>query len=123
MRAALSLLSFAALRARIERAGTAGGAANAAVARAVRRAVERAARTVPGSACLAQAFTAELMLRRAACQVSTSIGVSSQGEPLPAHAWVESSGIIVTGDVHDLQTYARLVSFGAPSRSSPTGGA
>lgn len=117
VRAGIAVLPFNALRARIERVGTADGDDNLPLAEGVRRAVERATRTIPGSACLAQAFTAEVLLRRMGCQVSTAIGVSSRGAPLPAHAWTESSGIVVTGDADDLHAYARLVTFGAPGRS------
>ena len=120
VRAGLRLLSFRRLRARIERAGGAQGAADELQARAVRRAVDRAARTVPGSACLAQALTAEVMLRRAGCAVRTSIGVSHGGRPLDAHAWVQSAGVLVTGDAEDLGKYTTLLVFGGETTAAGT---
>lgn len=87
--------------------------------RSVRRAVDRAARSIPGSACLAQALTAELMLRRAGQAARVSIGVAPDGMPLNAHAWVESDGFLVTGDHADLTSYRTLVVFGpAPTSGS-----
>ncbi len=112
VRAGLRLLPFRRLRARIERAGDARGLADEEYARAVRRAVDRAARTIPGSACLAQALTAEVLLRRAGRAVRTSIGVSFEGRPLDAHAWVESAGVLVTGDAENLGKYRTLLVFG-----------
>jgi len=119
VRAGLALLSFRALRARVERSGAADGAEDEAYAHAVRRAVDRAARTVPGSACLAQALTAEVLLRRGGRRARTSIGVSAAGAPRSAHAWVESAGVLVTGDAADLQAYSPLLVFGANSNAGP----
>ncbi len=115
MRAGLSVLPFRRLRAFVERAGDANGAEDEHYARAVRRAVGRAARTIPGSACLAQALTAEVLLRRAGRTVRASIGVSCEGRPLEAHAWVESAGVLVTGDAEDLGKYQTLLVFGGAS--------
>lgn len=113
VRLALTLLSFARIRALADRLGrTPAAPADAAFARAVRRAVDRGARTIPGSACLAQALTAELMLRRAGRPVRVSIGVAPDGQPLDAHAWTESAGIVVTGESETLHNYRTLVVFG-----------
>ncbi len=115
VRVGLRLLSFRRLRARIERAGGACGSVDEPFARAVRRAVDRAARSIPGSACLAQALAAEVLLRRGGREVRTSIGVARDGRLLAAHAWVESAGVLVTGDAADLGEYKRLLVFGEPS--------
>jgi transglutaminase-like putative cysteine protease len=88
------------------------------VARAIRRAVDRAARTLPGSDCLPQALTAELMLRRAGLPTRVSIGVASDGQLLSAHAWVESAGFLVTGDSTDLDQFRTLVVYGSESRAT-----
>ncbi len=121
VRAALWLLPFGRLRALIEGLATFGAAAkrapDAARARAVRRAVDRAARTIPGSACLAQALTAELLLRRDGQPARVSIGIAPDGKPLDAHAWVESGGVLVTGDRADLGTYRTLAVFGSDTRA------
>ena len=115
VRLALWLLPFARLRRLIDGLATATKVAPAPpdpiVALAVRRAVNRAARTIPGSACLAQALTAELLLRRRGLPVRASIGVALDGKPLDAHAWVESAGVLVTGDSENLGAYRTLVVF------------
>jgi len=118
VRVALGMLPFAKVRALMDRVATVPMAASdSAVSRAVRRAVDRAARTVPGSACLAQALTAELLLRRAGQPASVSIGVAPDGEPLDAHAWVESNGIVVTGDSADIGRYRTLAVFSSDSQT------
>ena len=122
VRLALWLLPFGTLRALVERVSRAPGATpEPAVARAVRRAVDRAARTIPGTACLAQALTAEVLLRRAGQPARVSIGVAPDGAPLDAHAWVECAGVLVTGDHEDLGSYRTLTVFGpdAPSGGKP----
>lgn len=76
--------------------------------RAVRRALSRASRTLPGSSCLAQSLVAERLLVQGGHPAQLSIGVSRDAGPsgarvdLDAHAWVESGGLLVTGDYpHD----------------------
>jgi len=100
---------------------------DATIAEAVRRAVERAARSLPGSACLAQALTAEVLLRRAGQPVVVSIGVApgigpsgasgaaTVSDPLNAHAWAFSAGVFVAGDRADLSSYRTLAVFGSDS--------
>ena len=123
VRVALWLLPFARLRALMD--GTFLGAParlvepDPASARSVRRAVDRAARTIPGSACLAQALTAEVLLRRAGQPVRLSIGVAPDGQPLDAHAWVESAGVLVTGDSGDLDKYRTIAVFGTGAQEGP----
>ncbi|MDP1891184.1 MAG: lasso peptide biosynthesis B2 protein [Gemmatimonadaceae bacterium] len=100
---------------------------NPATAEAVRRALERAARTLPGSACLAQALTAEVLLRRAGQSVEVSIGVAPGVAPgassvrnlLNAHAWARSAGVLVAGDRADLSSYRTLAVFGSDSWRRP----
>jgi hypothetical protein len=86
--------------------------------RAVRRAVIRATRSLPGSSCLAQSLVAERLLREGGHEVRLSIGVAGHDAPrgagvaLDAHAWVESDGLLVTGDdPHD--RYRVLATFGS----------
>ncbi len=114
VRLLLWLLPFASVRSVVDRWSSADPAApDAAVVRAVRRAVDRAARSIAGSDCLPQALTAEVMLRRAGQRARVSLGVAPDGRPLDAHAWVESAGILVTGDSADLDRYTTLAIFGS----------
>lgn len=118
VRLALRLLAFGKVRMLIDRLAKAPMTAqDPAVARAVRRAVSRAARTIPGSVCLAQALTAELLLRRDGQSARVSIGVALDGKPIDAHAWVESAGVVVTGDSEDLGRYRTLAVFGGDIRA------
>lgn len=92
----------------------------------VRRAVQRATRTLPGTTCLAQSLVAERLLRSAGHAARLSIGIAPEmieGTPavdatttsrrttLDAHAWVESGGVLVTGD-DPHERYQLLASFG-----------
>jgi hypothetical protein len=124
VRVALWILPFGRVRVIVDRLAPAPrpphAAPDATEARAVRRAVDRAARSIPGSACLAQSITAELLLRRAGQMARLSIGVAPDGTPLDAHAWVESAGVLVTGDHADLGRYRTLIVFGD---DAPAGGA
>lgn len=117
VRVALATLSFARVRALVDRLTQRHAVvADAGAARAVRRAVDRAARSVPGSVCLSQALTAEFLLRRAGCAARVSIGVAPDGGPLAAHAWVESAGVLVTGDADDLGRYRTLLVYESAER-------
>ena len=82
---------------------------------AVRRAVARAVRTLPVEAsCLVQAMAAERLLRTAGLEATLHIGVARvepQAPPLDAHAWVESQGVIVAGEL-DHERYAVLIRYG-----------
>ncbi len=126
VRAGLRLFAFTEVRSRIAGAVRRTGAASAESPFAVRRAVLRASRTLPGTTCLAQSLVAERLLRSAGREARLSIGVATAivvGTPaanstatarhgsLDAHAWVESDGVLVTGDdPHD--RYQLLASFG-----------
>lgn len=79
----------------------------------VRRAVIRASRSLPGSTCLAQSLVAERLLLQAGCEARLSIGVArlaGRGS-LDAHAWVESGGMLITGD-DPHQRYEVLATLG-----------
>lgn len=61
-----------------------------------------ARRVVPGATCLPQALAAEALLIRAGLPVKLRIGVvKTDSGRLEAHAWVESGGRIVVGDLHE----------------------
>jgi hypothetical protein len=85
---------------------------------AVRRAVIRASRSLPGSSCLAQSLVAERLLRKGGHPARLSIGVAkAEGAAsarigLDAHAWVESGGLLVTGD-DPQERYQLLATFGS----------
>jgi hypothetical protein len=116
-RAALVVVSFARLRRWIEsRDAPPRAATQADWPQFVRRAVTRAARTLPGSTCLARALVAEWLLRVGGHPARLTIGVvrgqvSGAERALDAHAWVESGGVLVAGDA-DLERYTHLATFG-----------
>lgn len=72
-------------------------------------AVETAGRAIPGMKnCLVQAVAAEAMLLRAGHPCELRIGAAKNGpRELIAHAWLESEGRVLIGDV-ELDRYAPL---------------
>lgn len=66
-----------------------------------------ARRVVPYATCLAQALAAEALFLRSGHSADLRIGVvKTPAGRLMAHAWVESGGRAVVGDLHDLSRYA-----------------
>jgi Transglutaminase-like superfamily len=108
VRAGLALISFTRLRELTGGSIRQGMMPTPGWPQSVRRAVMRASRSLPGSTCLAQSLVAERLLRAGGCNALLSIGVAPaaidgapEGSPrasLDAHAWVESGGVLVTGD-------------------------
>jgi hypothetical protein len=80
-------------------------------------AISRTQRLVPHATCLPQALAAEALLRHAGHPADLRIGVAKTGPVrLVAHAWVESRGRIVVGDLGEsLAGYSPL----PPLPSSP----
>ena len=76
----------------------------------VRWAMAHARRVVPRATCLPQALAAESLLTRAGLPADLQIGVmKTAAGKLMAHAWVESDGRIVVGDLgRELAAYTRL---------------
>jgi hypothetical protein len=75
----------------------------------VRWAMAHAQRVVPHATCLPQALAAEALLTRGGLPAELNIGVMKTGGKLAAHAWVESDGRIVVGDLgNELAAYKRL---------------
>jgi hypothetical protein len=73
-------------------------AVSVASAYAVGSAVRRAAKLVPWrSDCLLQATAAQWMLRRRKVAARLHIGVSAEGDPLIAHAWLTHESAVLTG--------------------------
>lgn len=113
MRIALRVVPFAWIRGWIDRTARPPAPLHDGWPLAVRRAVQRAARTFPGSRCLARALAAEKLLREGGHETTLTIGVAKGdpgSPPLDAHAWVESRGFVVAGD-GELERYATLVRF------------
>ena len=76
-------------------------------------AVELASRYVPRATCLTQALAAQVLLARRGCPARLTIGVAkSQEEQIEAHAWIESHGQILIGDIKDLSRYTPLPPLG-----------
>lgn len=71
--------------------------------------VRRVSRYVPAASCLTQALSAQVLLGRRGQDSFLRIGVtrSAEGE-LKAHAWLESNGEIIIGQVKDPLKYAVL---------------
>lgn len=66
----------------------------------IRWAVQRAQRVVPRATCLPQAIAAESMLLRNGFDAALRLGVMKKPDgSFEAHAWVESGGGIVIGDL------------------------
>lgn len=65
-------------------------------------AIDHARRVVPRASCVPQALAAEALLTRAGLPAALRIGVAKtdQGR-LEAHAWVESGGRIVVGELDE----------------------
>jgi hypothetical protein len=72
-------------------------------------AVSVAERVVPHATCLTQALVSEAMLLGAGYPADLRIGVDKTGTGrLVAHAWVESDGRVVVGDLRELSRYSPL---------------
>jgi hypothetical protein len=120
VRAGLVLVSFTTLRSFTRRGVRPAQTPRAEWPMLARRAVLRASRSLPGTTCLAQSLVAERLLRAGGCDARLSIGVAaaviaggstdSRRRSLDAHAWVESGGVLVTGD-DPHERYELLASF------------
>ena len=76
----------------------------------IRWAMSHAQRVVPRATCLPQALAAEALLTRGGLPADLRIGVKKEPSgKLLAHAWVESNGRIVVGDLPGgVDVYTRL---------------
>lgn len=68
---------------------------------------------IPGGAkCLSRALTSSVFMSRCCYISSLYIGVAkSQSGELKAHAWVESQGKVVVGNLPELDDYKQLLSL------------
>jgi hypothetical protein len=72
-------------------------------------AVAVGSRYIPGVKCLARALATQVLLSQRSYPTCLRIGVAKdKGGKLEAHAWVESQGRIVIGDLGDLSRYTPL---------------
>ncbi len=74
-------------------------------------AVNVVGRYSPGQVqCLARALTTQLLMQQGGYPCEIRIGVTTpENDKFEAHAWVESQGEIVMGDLPDLQRYTLLM--------------
>ena len=75
-----------------------------------------AARVVPGRTCLTDALAADVMLCRRGHPSTLRLGVrkhAGAAVPVEAHAWVESDGAIVAGELATLDEYSLFPNTGA----------
>jgi Transglutaminase-like superfamily len=74
-------------------------------------AIDKASHRIPAVTCLIRALAALLLLERLGYPACLRIGVAKGKEgQLEAHAWVESGGRVVIGDVADMSRYVALSS-------------
>ena len=72
-------------------------------------AVDAATRHLSPSTCLTRALATQVLLVRNGHPASLHIGVAKEaGGKLEAHAWVESGGTIVLGELDELSRYTTL---------------
>jgi hypothetical protein len=73
-------------------------------------AVEHASVRIPGAEhCLTKAIATHILLARRGHPAELCIGVlPDPRSPFPAHAWVESGGVVVIGGADSAQRYLRL---------------
>jgi len=108
-RLALWLLPFRVVRRLLGRAARPTSTAGATTER-ITWAMAVAQRFVPRATCLPQALAAEALLTRGGHRAELRIGVIKTDEGrLVAHAWVESGGRVVVGQLHSgLSQYTPL---------------
>ena len=75
-------------------------------------AVTAASRYIPFTRCLSKAMVAQILFARLGYPAKLRIGVlkSDKGQ-LEAHAWVESQGRIVIGNLEDISRFSMLSSL------------
>lgn len=110
----LWLLPFSTLRGALDkrrRRNTRAGEADCASIKRAVWAIDKASRFIPAVTCLIRALAAQLMLEKLGCRASLRIGVAKGEEgQLQAHAWVESEGRIIIGNVADMSRFVALSS-------------
>ncbi len=76
-------------------------------------AVDIVSKYMPGGIkCLARALATQVLLARRGYLVELQIGVAkNEAGQLEAHAWIESQGSVVIGNLKDLGRYTRLATL------------
>ena len=76
-------------------------------------AVDIVSKYMPGGVkCLARALATQVLLARRGYLVQLHIGVAKdEAGQLEAHAWIESQGSVVIGDLKDLDRYTHLATL------------
>jgi Transglutaminase-like superfamily len=75
-------------------------------------AVEVSSLYTPGVKCLARALTCQVFMSRQGYESNLCIGVAKgEAGDLKAHAWLESRGQVVIGNVTDFSDFSQLASF------------
>ena len=108
VRLGLSVLSFSTVKRAVERSrgSRVSQPQNDELVAKIISSIKLAARYVPGATCLTQACATLLLLSQFDQPAFLRIGVAkSPSGKLEAHAWVESGGAIVIGDLSDLSRY------------------
>ncbi len=99
-RLAIWVLPFRVVRRILTRRTARKAAATGASGERIGWAIDIAKRFVPNATCLPQAIAAESLLRRSGLPALMHIGVKKSVDgKLDAHAWVESEGHIIVGDL------------------------
>ena len=84
------------------------------------RAVRLSSRYVPRASCLVQALTTQILMGRNGHPVQVHIGVALNRESgFRAHAWVESQGRVLVGQVEELASYAPMLVLDAALHKQP----
>ncbi len=79
------------------------------MSRRVGWAVRKVARSVPGASCLTQALATQILLSRYGLDGRLRIGVArATAGKLAAHAWIESEGVILVGNLPNLGRFVEL---------------
>ncbi|MCG6136157.1 MAG: lasso peptide biosynthesis B2 protein [Nostoc sp. LLA-1] len=75
-------------------------------------AVNKVTHYVPGAKCLARALTTQVLMRRYGHSGELRLGVAkAETGKLEAHAWIESQGLVIIGNIPDLSRYMPLPSL------------
>ena len=71
-------------------------------------AVNKSSQYMPGVKCLARALTTEVLMYQYGHQPQLRIGVAKRSGKIEAHAWVESQGQVLIGQLQDLWQFKVL---------------
>jgi len=110
VRIALWILPFRWIRRSVEACGPSRLVAGKFTAQQTGWAVRLAGRHLPGTTCLTQALTAQVLLNWSSVGSRLHIGVAL-GPKFESHAWVESGGRILVGGAGESARYLPMLSL------------